>query len=365
MPDAPVDGKPVQGADPEFVAHKDLKFDLQNPRFIGQTLKDEVEIIRYLYDTMDVAELIQSILSAGWIDFEPFIVLRESYIVLEGNRRLAAIRLIARDDIRKQLQISLPAIGNPKQPPAEVRVRWVSTRAQGRDFIGYKHIKGPLKWDALAKAKYAASWYEEGGDIETISLSLGDSHNTVRRLVTGWFVLQQAIKDGFDLNQISKKSFAFSHLYTAITRSAVREMLGLNGDETGKDLKENPVPTEHRDELATLMSWLYGQEQKGEPTLIESQNPNLNQLAKVLANPEAKLMLLSKRDLEAAYERVDPPSSRFEEALMLAAKQCEGTMSLSGYYEGNATLLQIAEGMNKTTRTLLVVMRDKAAAKTS
>jgi len=245
-----------------------------------------------------------------------------------------------------------------------VRIRWVDTRSQGRDFIGYKHIKGPLKWDALAKAKYAASWYEEGGDIETISRSLGDSHNTVRRLVTGWFVLQQAMKDGFDLNQISKKSFAFSHLYTALTRSAVREMLGLNGEDMTKELKENPIAAERSEDLATLMSWLYGQEQKGEPTLIESQNPNLNQLAKVLANPEAKLMLVSRRDLQAAYERVDPPSSRFEEALMLAAKQCEDAMSLSGFYEGNATLLQIAEGMNKTTRSLLVVMRDKAETKT-
>jgi hypothetical protein len=182
--------------------------------------------------------------------------------------------------------------------------------------------------------------------------------------VTGCFVLQQARNDGFDLNQISKKSFAFSHLYTVLTRSAVREMLGLDLSDPDKDLKENPVPRERREELATLMSWLYGQQQKGQPTLIESQNPNLNQLAKVLANPEAKLMLISTRDLRAAYDRVDPPSSRFEEALMLAAKQCEDVMSLSGFYEGSVTLLQIADGMNKTTRSLLVVMRDKAKSKT-
>lgn len=364
MAKAPAENTSTSGVGHEFIAHQDLKFDLQNPRFIGQPLKDEGEIIQYLYDTMDVDELIQSILSAGWIDFEPFVVLRTSNTVLEGNRRLAALRIITQESIRNELKIRLPAVSSPKTPPEKVRVRWVESRSDGRAFIGYKHIKGPLKWDALAKAQYAATWFQEGGDIETISSTLGDGHNTVRRLVTGWFVLQQARNDGFDLNQISKKSFAFSHLYTVLTRSAVREMLGLDLSDPDKDLKENPVPRERREELATLMSWLYGQQQKGQPTLIESQNPNLNQLAKVLANPEAKLMLISTRDLRAAYDRVDPPSSRFEEALMLAAKQCEDVMSLSGFYEGSVTLLQIADGMNKTTRSLLVVMRDKAKSKT-
>jgi hypothetical protein len=364
MANVPADNTQSVRPERELVAHKDLGFDLQNPRFIGRVLKDEVEIIQYLYDTMDVDELIQSILSAGWIDFEPFIVLREENVVLEGNRRLAALRIITREDIRTALKIRLPAIKDPKQPPDVVRVRWVDSRAQGRDFIGYKHIKGPLKWDALAKAQYAATWFQDGGDIGTISSTLGDSHNTVRRLVTGWLALQQAKNDGFDPSQISKKSFAFSHLYTALSRSAVKEMLGLDLQDPSKDLKENPIPTEHREDLATLMSWLYGQEQKGEPTLIESQNPNLNQLSRVLANPEAKLMLVSTRNLQAAYERVDPPSSRFEEALMVAAKKCEDVMSLSGFYEGNATLLQIAEGMRRTTSSLLVVMRDRVKAKT-
>jgi hypothetical protein len=85
-----------------------------------------------------------------------------------------------------------------------VRIRWVDNRAEARAFIGFKHINGPFKWDALAKAKYAAQWLDDGGDISTISRTLGDNHNTVRRLVNGWFVLQQALEDGFDLDQISR-----------------------------------------------------------------------------------------------------------------------------------------------------------------
>ena len=185
----------------------------------------------------------------------------------------------------------------------------------------------------------------------------------MRRLVNGLYVLQQAIADGFDTNQISKKNFAFSHLYTAITRASVRDWLGLTKEDLSSPPQPNLIAPSHRDDLSTLMSWLYGQEQKGEPAIILSQNPNLNELSKVLANPEAKLMLVATRNLHLAYERVDPPSNRFEESLMLAAKQGEDTMSLAGFYDGEATLLRVAEGLQKTARSLLVVMRDKSAGK--
>jgi hypothetical protein len=346
--------------DPEYVDPANLKFDHNNPRFTEHGLEKEEDLVRFLYDQADVDELIQSILSAGYIDFEPFIVERGTNTVLEGNRRLAALRLIVSEDLRKRLKISLPPISNAKPAPTKVRVRWVNGRAEARAFIGFKHINGPFKWDALAKAKYAAEWFQEGGDVETISRTLGDNHNTVKRLVNGWYVLQQAKDDGFDPEQRSKKTFAFSHLYTALTRSSVREMVGLTADDLSTP-KPNPIPADKREELQTLMSWLYGQEQRKEPAIIESQNPNLNELSKVLANPEARLTLRSTRNLARAFEKVEPPSGRFDEALTLLAKQAEDTMALSGHYSADPTVLKVAEGLQRTVRSLVVVMKDKVA----
>lgn len=343
----------------DFVAPASLHFDRENPRFLDLGHTDEVEIIRELYDQADVDELIQSILSAGYIDFEPLIILRNDNIVLEGNRRLAALRLIADEELRKKLKISLPAVDAPKPLPEKIRVLIVDHRDDARSFIGFKHINGPFKWDALAKAKYAAQWYESGGDINTISRTLGDNHNTVRRLVDGWFALQQAINDGFDITQISKKNFAFSHLYTALTRASVREFLNLNIEDLTAPPQAKPIPADKRNELQQLMSWLYGQEHRGEPTIIQSQNPNLNELSKVLAHPEAKAMLLARRDLRTAYDRVEPASARFEESLMKAAKQCEDVLGLAGAYTGEPTLLKVAEGMQRTARALVTTMREQ------
>ncbi|MCY4505583.1 MAG: hypothetical protein OXG35_01280 [Acidobacteria bacterium] len=348
----------------DFVAPEELRFDLSNPRFADEErFETEEDIVRYLTQHVDVDELLQSIRSAGYVDFEPLIVQRKGRIVLEGNRRLAALRLLGDESLRKRLRVPLPEVDDPKAPPDRVRVKWVDDRTDARAFIGFKHINGPFKWDAFAKARFAAEWFESGGNIATISRTLGDSHNTVRRLVNGWYALKQASEDGFDREDRSKPRFAFSHLYTALTRASVREFLGLTPEDLSAPPRPDPVPPENRKELQTLMSWLYGQERRGEPALIQSQNPNLNQLSDVLGNAEAQQMLLANRNLQAAFERVEPPSSRFSDALMKAAKQCEDAMAVSGAYDGDPTLFRVATNMNETTDSLVVVMQAKTREK--
>jgi hypothetical protein len=342
----------------DFIAPADLHFDPKNPRFGAENFKEESEIIGELYEQNDVDELIQSILTSGYIDFEPLIVLKDGNIVLEGNRRLAALRLITDPSLCKKLKITLPTIDDPKQLPEKVRVFLVDDREQSRSFIGFKHINGPFKWDALAKAKYAAEWLQSGGNIHNISRTLGDNHNTVRRLVDGWFAYQQAIKEGFEKDQISKKRFAFSHLYTALTKPSVRAHLGLDPDRSAQP-GPDPIPVSKRDEFLQLMSWLYGQEHKEEPTIVNSQNPDLNNLSAVLANPEAKAMLVATRNLDKAFERVVPSSARFEDALMRAASQTEEALGLAGAFNGEPTLFKVAEGMQRTARSLAAVMRER------
>jgi hypothetical protein len=342
-----------------FVDPVSLHFDKNNPRFAGARLNNDDDIVRELYEQDDVDELIQSILSTGYLDFEPLIVLQEGSIVLEGNRRLAALRLISDDGLRRRLKVSLPPIENPQPVPNEVRVLFVNSREDARSFIGFKHINGPFKWDAIAKAKYAADWVQNGGEIEAIARTLGDNHNTVRRLVDGWFAYQQAIDEGFDPNQISNKRFAFSHLYTALTKPSVRSMLGLNAERSSKQPGAHPIPSAKREELLQLMSWLYGQDHKSETPIIRTQNPDLNLLSAVLGNPEAKAMLIATRDLDKSHERVVPAAARFEDALMRASSQSEDALRLAGAFDGDSTLIKVAEGMQRTTRSLVAVMREQ------
>lgn len=359
--DGPVEERTSPLAE-EFRSVSELKFDLENHRFVDFSSDKEEDVIAELYEQADIDELLKSILSAGYINFEPLIVLRQGNIVLEGNRRLAALRLLADEKLRRSLEVKLPDIPSQHSLPEQIRVFVVDNRDDARAYIGFKHINGPFKWDALAKAKYAADWLKSGGNIDDISRTLGDNHSTVRRLVNGWFALEQAKSRGFDPDDITKRSFSFSHLYTALTRAPVREYLGIADQDVSVNPQPNPIPESRGPELDRLMSWLYGQEKKGEPTLIQSQNPNLNQLSQVLANTEAHSLLLAERQLSPAFERVEPVSKRFVEALVLASKNSEDALSLSSHYDGDATMLRVSENLFKSARTIRNVLQQYDSA---
>jgi hypothetical protein len=340
-----------------LVQVSDLRFDRENPRMPNVPLEDDDEVVSHLIDEFDVDELVQSILSSGWIDYEPLIVQRETNVVFEGNRRLAALRLIGDAALRTRVGYTLPTIGDAKPPPSSVRVRYVGDRKDARRFIAFKHINGPYKWDAFAKAKYAAEWLAEGEEVDVVSRMLGDNHNTIRRLVMGYNVLEQARQAGFDLEDRTKKRFAFSHLYTAVSRPAVRDFL--NVEEDGDEVPLRPVPREGEERLLQLMSWLYGQEKKKEPALIVSQNPNLNQLVRVIENKEGLANLIKYRRLDQAFEAVESHAVRFKEALVAANKQCESALQLSTYYDGDDAQLSMVKNLATTVRNLRDAMLKK------
>ena len=168
-----------------FVRPSELMLDAANPRFTGERLDEQGEVLDFLIENFDVNELVQSILYSGWIDYEPLIVLREGNTVLEGNRRLAALRALADRALRKRMDIRLSARPGPEELPRAIRARYVESRDEARDYIGFKHISGPFEWDPLAKAKYASEWLGDAGDMTAIGRRLRDFEGG--RLIPGWF----------------------------------------------------------------------------------------------------------------------------------------------------------------------------------
>jgi hypothetical protein len=64
--------------------HALLHFDRNNPRSGDRTFGIEDDVLTFLIQSADVDELVTSMQSAGWVDFEPMIVERKSNIVLKG-----------------------------------------------------------------------------------------------------------------------------------------------------------------------------------------------------------------------------------------------------------------------------------------
>ena len=335
-----------------------LKLDLENPRMPDKKFATEDEALEYLVDVGSLTELVQSIALSGWVDVEPIIVLRGTNEVIEGNRRLAALRLVADPAMASDLGIEVPAPKHPGSEPDTVSAWIVGSRAEARDFIGFKHINGPFKWDSYAKARYAAQWLkDEGSEVRDVAKRLGDTHQTVARLVNGYTVLRQAEKLGFDRERIPGR-FAFSHLYTALTRPNYRAFLGLP-DDVGL-LQEDPVGSDHRDSLILLMDFLYGGEEK--KPVIRSQNPDLKRLMEVLPNRTALAMLTAGRNLDEAHAVVEDKGKLFAESVFVLSAAASQASSMIGNYEGSDDDLEkLVENVSRSVRSILSSMRDTTA----
>ena len=258
-----------------------LDFDPNNPRLVEDGIKNptDSQIIVALAEMADLSEVVESIAANGYIDIEPIIAQKigDRWRVLEGNRRLAAIRILQNPAFGKGTGISVPDISPENlETLKKVTVYAVEGPEQAREYIGFKHINGPHKWDAIAKAKFAAEWYRKEKDngltIDKIARRLGDGHDTVVRLVNGMFVLDQALKSKvYDIkDRYPGKRFAFSHLYTALTRPGYREFLGLPNEWRADDPIPDPVPKKNLDNLRLVLQWLYGSKADDIKPVIDS-----------------------------------------------------------------------------------------------
>ena len=96
-----------------------LRLDRGNPRLAGEAADASDEwIIARLYRSAELDELLQSISANGYLDIEPLIVIQaaDALTVLEGNRRLATLRLLREPELvhrietAEKLSIPVPAV---------------------------------------------------------------------------------------------------------------------------------------------------------------------------------------------------------------------------------------------------------------
>lgn len=328
-----------------WIPVSDLAFDTKNPRLAEVDISNrESDLIKFLWEAMDVRELMLSIAASGYFAHEPVIVAEESgkNVVIEGNRRLAAVKLLLNPALRKGLKGSIPsATEEIRQSIGEIPCLFRSREAAWR-YLGFKHVNGPAKWGSYAKSQYVANVHRDYGiPLDEIALQIGDTHNTVRRLYRGLMVMEQAEKIGaYDRNDRWASRLYFSHLYAGLQYDGVSEFLGLRPAE---DERPDPVPDKKKAQLREFLVWLYGSKSEKRRPVIQSQNPDLRHLDAVLANTEALAGLRGGVSLSAAFETSRPSSNVFSEALVAAKQNLEkarGTLSTG--YRGSPELLGIA-----------------------
>lgn len=351
-----------------------LKLDHMNPRLGGVSgnFADE-DIVVQLYKSEDLSELLQSIAANGYMDIEPLIVELddedEKFIVLEGNRRLAAIRLFQDAGLsaaisgKFSIKLDIPEISQEaKNTLSEVSVYRVEYRDAARSFIGFKHINGAAKWESYAKARFVAEWYKSGGTtLEEIADKIGDRHDTIKRMVTAIYVLDQAEETGiFSISNRKATRFNFSHMYTALSRSQYRKYLGLQYSWSSYDPQPDPVPGEKLDQLGEIFVWLYGSKEDDKKPIVLSQNPDIKRLGETLANPQGVHVLRAGGSLNEAHASTRSAEETFSSSLIRARKALiEAVSSMRGYDGRDQSLLDFAKDVLENSKTILERMMSK------
>jgi hypothetical protein len=351
------------------VAPDQLFFDLQNPRIAEFNLGtySEEEIIGILWNVMGVEEIVLSIKASGFFEHEPLICVRESdkLIVIEGNRRLAAIKCIVNPSIADYItginkNVLLGVSSDTLTELQGIPVIVVDDRKDAWRFIGFKHINGPAKWGSYAKAQYISlikNEYEVS--LGTIASQIGDTHKTVQKLYQGLQVIEQAERSGkFDRADIKAPRLYFSHLYTGLSYDGIKEFIGI------KDISEeasNPVPADKLDNLGELLLWFFGSEKQEVEPVIQSQNPDLRRIEAVIKSKESLFALRDGVPLAVAYDISQPKDETFEQSLLEAKRALQKAQSYQteGFDGKDESLLIQAASVAKIAEELYQAMEQK------
>lgn len=309
----------------EMIKTNEINFDPENPRFYRLNDAHSVDaVIEEMLDDESVQDLMLSIGQKGYFEGEPLLVTRENghYIVIEGNRRLAAVKLLNEEVLppsRRKNSVAIILSEVVVNPPKELPCLIYENRRDVLRYLGYRHITGIKEWDSLSKAKYLAQLRQEfyadfsqKDQMRSLAKDIGSKPYYVAQLLSGLALYIRAENAKFYGLPIDAKDVEFSYITTALGYSNISSWLGL---ESKTDIA---MPGIIEENLKRAFSWMFAKDQKGQTVLGESRN--LEIMAAIVASQDAITVLDETGRLTEAYLYTDGPQAALENALEQASK---------------------------------------------
>lgn len=203
-----------------------LKLDRENPRLAeGADVSSQAALMSLFYDNYVLEELASSYVANGFFPSEHLLVLKDENgpggIVLEGNRRLAALKFLLHDDDASEAglpeyQTDEKFTAADRKALGEVPVLYVDSRDEIWAYLGFRHISGPKEWSPAAKARYVSMRIDEVAKTDPehcfkiVGKEIGSNAGGARNMYIQYAVLRAA-RDEHDLYKeatyISDKRF--------------------------------------------------------------------------------------------------------------------------------------------------------------
>jgi hypothetical protein len=314
----------------EWIDSDHLHFDPKNPRFfrLRGDSSDE-KIVSEMLDDEGVQDLMSSIGQQDYFPGEPLLITPDAnghHIVVEGNRRLAAVKLLNGQLLppKRKLRSVAMLLEEANYKPTKLPCIIYANRELVLRYLGYRHITGIKEWDALSKARYLVDLKEtfysklpRDEQLRTIAKEIGSRSDAVGKLLTGLALFEAAEESKFfRINNLSPEVVDFSYITTAIGYRNIAAWLGLEEGNTGST---DGVEMEN---LSKLFYWMYVPQNSGRTVVGETRK--LKELAAVVRSEDGLRVLLDTGKLSDAYLYTDGP----QEALSSALKTADAKLRL-------------------------------------
>lgn len=272
------------------VSPEQLLFDPNNPRFGGEArTKSQEQILEMLEGEPHLALLlVDSLLENGFIEYEPLVVRRQSenYVVVEGNRRLAAVKhILAHPEKYADRPGGVP---NLQQIPLLIFPE-ATSEEEGKDlrvFLGVHHLFGYREWPADSKARFLDRQVRSRADLDRAVRELGIKKSEIRRYLVPYRVRRMA-----DDLWRPYQDQDFWVLGESLMRTGIRNYIELDVDNASLKVRDF-----NRRKLKNLLAFIYGD--GAEKTVTETRH--MSTLAKVLTSRQAAAELEKGSTLEEA-----------------------------------------------------------------
>ncbi|PIV33801.1 MAG: hypothetical protein COS34_05750 [Lysobacterales bacterium CG02_land_8_20_14_3_00_62_12] len=310
-----------------------LHFDPLNPRLPSSLHQaDDEKVLEYLLLECNVVELMLSIGEKGYFGGEPLLVVSRSapetgYWVVEGNRRLGALKLLASNvpapiKPREVEQARAAATHRPNDIPALVFQR----REEILGYLGYRHITGIKEWSPLAKARYLKQLRAQYDNDhvaahKALARTIGSKSTNVAKLLVGYALLEHARDTGL-LNEIkqSEDDIDFSLLTTGIGYEGIQKFVGLKGiaDVELAGLKD--------DEFNEFFKWVFDRRRS---STVLGESRKFKELNRIVVHAEALSAVRRGEDIDTAFLYTSGPLEALRNFMMEAEKSLKAAQETS------------------------------------
>ena len=349
----------------------DLRLDVLNPRRTDRDIKKtQRNLLMELHGRFDIDDLLASLSTYGYFSEEPLIAIPEPgepidvppYTVVEGNRRLAALKILLFKEDRAAVKIrQIPTVTDSVRSRLDpVPVKVYDTRAEVLPYLGVRHIAGVKPWEALAKARYVRSLVEQGHSLLDVAQQVGSGKRTdvVRRWLLTLYSIEQANRESDEPWDEVNESFGFSWLYTSLGYRSVREYLGIT-HEVFSDPVEAPVPEESIKNLLDHMIDLYGPPPGRRREAAVRESRQIKDLADIYASSDAVAALRSGVSLQVALRETFDEETQLVDLLRKANFDLAEANGIAPHHPGHEEATQYARRCQETAKALVSTLEKK------